>query len=178
MPRLRERGGRGLTVAVSKKVSYRRSREGDEEAVSRLIEGLFQEFIAPQYTAEGIEEFAKHMAPQAILKRYREGTSFAFLALEEQEVLGFIEVRDYNHIMLFFVREDHHRRGIARRLFALALDECLANNPELRSLTVNSSPYAVPIYERLGFTQTHPEQLKNGIRHTPMSYEVRGAKGP
>jgi hypothetical protein len=38
-------------------ISYRRSREGDEEAVSVLIEDVFLEFVAPHYTTEGIEEF-------------------------------------------------------------------------------------------------------------------------
>ncbi len=41
--------------------------------------------------------------------------------------------------------------------------------------TVNSSPYAVEIYRRLGFAPTDHEQITNGIRYTPMKYT--GSKG-
>ncbi|WP_168733762.1 GNAT family N-acetyltransferase [Metabacillus sediminilitoris] len=37
-------------------------------------------------------------------------------------------------------------------------------------LTVNSSPYALGIYHRLGFVESDKEQTINGIRFTPMSY--------
>lgn len=35
-------------------------------------------------------------------------------------------------------------------------------------MTVNSSPYAVPVYEKLGFHATGSEQTVNGLRFTPM----------
>ena len=35
-------------------------------------------------------------------------------------------------------------------------------------MTVNSSPYAVPIYHKLGFKDTGSEQVVNGLRFTPM----------
>ena len=37
-------------------------------------------------------------------------------------------------------------------------------------LTVHSSPYAVPVYQRLGFTADGPERQEDGIRYTPMTY--------
>ncbi|WP_460645598.1 GNAT family N-acetyltransferase [Lacrimispora brassicae] len=37
-------------------------------------------------------------------------------------------------------------------------------------MTVNSSPYAVEIYHKLGFVDTDTEQLVNGIRFIPMEY--------
>jgi GNAT superfamily N-acetyltransferase len=155
-------------------VFFRRSKGGDETAVHELIDGVFEEFIASTYTAEGVEEFRKFIVPEAILQRFQTGFSFAFLALCGEEIMGYIEVRDNSHIMLFFVRKEYHRRGISRRLFSLALDKCLEIDPELASITVNSSPYAVPIYERLGFVQAQSERIKNGIRHTPMIYNIAG----
>ena len=35
-------------------------------------------------------------------------------------------------------------------------------------MTVNSSPYAVPVYHKLGFKDTGSEQMVNGLRFTPM----------
>lgn len=41
---------------------------------------------------------------------------------------------------------------------------------EKQVFTVNSSPYAVKIYEHLGFRATDSEQTVNGLRFTPMVY--------
>ncbi|MBU9737013.1 GNAT family N-acetyltransferase [Diplocloster agilis] len=38
---------------------------------------------------------------------------------------------------------------------------------------LNSSPYAVPIYKKLGFRNTDTEQLMNGIRYTPMKINIK-----
>ena len=39
------------------------------------------------------------------------------------------------------------------------------------AITVNSSPYAVPVYHKLGFVDTDVEQISDGMRYTPMKYE-------
>ena len=38
-------------------------------------------------------------------------------------------------------------------------------------MTVNSSPYAVGIYRKLGFKAVDDEQSVNGLRFTPMTLE-------
>ena len=68
-----------------------------------------------------------------------------------------------SHIALFFVKGAYHRQGIGRRLFETALAACGAGK-----MTVNSSPYAVPVYHRLGFRDTDAEQVTDGLRFTPM----------
>ena len=44
----------------------------------------------------------------------------------------------------------------------------LAQNPKIRAVTVNASPYAVGFYEKSGFVPLDKEQKANGIRFTPM----------
>ena len=39
------------------------------------------------------------------------------------------------------------------------------------AITVNSSPYAVPVYHKLGFVDTDVGQISDGMRYTPMKYE-------
>lgn len=79
---------------------------------------------------------------------------------------GVIAAKSLNHISLLFVRKQYHRKGIARKLFEQAKAVCAANGA--KSITVNSSPYAVEAYRRLGFAATGEEQTINGIRFTPM----------
>jgi len=64
-----------------------------------------------------------------------------------------------------------HRRGIARKLFETVINyKSIAG--EHTAVTVNSSPYAVEIYRRLGFEPTDTEQTVNGIRFIPMKCAI------
>ena len=45
------------------------------------------------------------------------------------------------------------------------------NNSNHPVYTVNSSPYAVPVYHKLGFIDMDSEQLADGMRFTPMKFE-------
>ena len=90
-----------------------------------------------------------------------------FGAHENGELKGVIATRnDRKHICCFFVKEQFQGLGIGRKLW-----EYVKNSSPHNIITVNSSPYAVPIYHKLGFIDTDMEQLKNGIRYTPMQYE-------
>jgi len=157
---------------MRERIAFREMASGDERAVSALIEDVFDEFIAPDYGPGGVEEFKKHIVPEDLLQRHLNGDSFIIVAEEHGGLVGVIDVRDGNHIRLFFVRKDHHDEGIGRNLFSLAMERCVSDNPALEEITVNSSPYAIPIYESLGFFITQPELVRNGIRHTPMAYRI------
>ena len=74
-------------------------------------------------------------------------------------------MRAPQHIGGFFVEAAYHRRGIGRRLF-----EAMRQDYETQVFTVNSSPYAVEVYRRLGFAATDTEQLTDGLRYTPMRF--------
>ena len=79
---------------------------------------------------------------------------------------------DKAHISMLFVDRAFQGHGIARALINRALAICRREKPELASVTVNSSPYAVPIYERVGFHVTAPEQVVHGIRFTAMVLDI------
>lgn len=50
----------------------------------------------------------------------------------------------------------------------MAVKDIFESNPAIKGLTVNSSPYAVEIYKRLGFVSTDVMQEKDGIIFIPM----------
>lgn len=80
---------------------------------------------------------------------------------------GVIAVRKREtHIALFFVCERYQKQGIGKRLFMMT-----AENNQCERMTVNSSPYAVTMYHKLGFCDTDTEQTVNGIRFTPMKWQ-------
>ena len=56
------------------------------------------------------------------------------------------------------MKADHHCKGIGRALF-----ETMRRDYDEQEFTVNSSPYAVKIYEHMGFQETDTEQVVNGL---------------
>lgn len=60
-----------------------------------------------------------------------------------------------------------HRRGVARALWEHARAESGGS-----AFTVNSSLFAVPIYERLGFIARSAPQSADGLVFVPMTYEA------
>lgn len=149
---------------------------GEESAVCGLIREVFDEFEAPEYSEQGIQEFFSYANPKAMRRRLQ-ADHFVLVGEAGPDLAGVIEVRRDEHIALLFVRKRYHGRGIARRLFERARSICLERNPWLETMTVNSSPYAVEIYRRLGFTALSEELESNGIRYVPMLCRLRKPRG-
>lgn len=66
----------------------------------------------------------------------------------------------------------YHKQGISRILFDVVMKICKEESSSLKTVTVNSSPYAVGFYHKLGFTDISSEQIVDGIRFTPMRLEM------
>jgi GNAT superfamily N-acetyltransferase len=144
--------------------------DGEEAAVFQLVQRVFDRFEAPDYAPLGQQEFYKYANLQAYHERTQNHRIWVCLA--GGRLAGMIEIRHFSHISLLFVEAEYHRKGLGRKLWQTALTACLEQNPDLKVVTVNSSPYALPVYERLGFRPTAPEQLVNGIRFIPMSLNL------
>ena len=124
---------------------------------------VFQEYEAPDYTKEGIDEFYRSIHDEKYLSMLS-----MFGAFINEQLIGVIATRsEGTHIALFFVDGKYHRKGIGRKLFYRILE-----NSSFSKLTVNSSPFAIPFYHKLGFCDTDKEQIVNGLRFTPMVYEL------
>ncbi|MEE8591615.1 MAG: GNAT family N-acetyltransferase [Spirochaetia bacterium] len=146
---------------------FRIMNEDDAESVSALIHLAFQQFIADTYTARGIKHFRKNTSKQAMLRRKLKN-QLIVVAEADDKISGMIAVRKGNHITLLFVAPEFHRTGIGTLLFQDALNHMKATMPDLRTVTVNSSQYALPFYTRLGFTVKRSAYLHKGMKITPM----------
>jgi hypothetical protein len=140
--------------------------------IFRLIKDSFNCHVAPGYTEEGIDHFFLYCREQKFLERRINHKLFVAKSLTNREILGVIEIRDLQHISLFFTRNDVVGTGIGHDLHNYALSFCLNNHPDLKEITVNSSPYAVDIYSALGFKAVEGEKLLNGILFTPMVLDI------
>jgi len=137
----------------------------DISSVTELIKEVFDEFMSGDYTKEGIKNFYEFISPPSLRERLSSGNRF-FIAENGDIIAGVIEVRDNSHIALFYVKRTFHGMGIGRSLFEHALKEI----PPGTAVTVNSSPFAIPVYEKLGFTRHLPARMKDGMAFIPMRY--------
>ena len=157
---------------VFKPPTIRQLSEEDVFSASELVWRVFLEFEAPEYSDEGIAEFQSFVEPSFILHRMESGRFCLWGAFEREKVVGVIAINSPLHISLLFVDKQYHRRGIARSLLDTVLNrETLVAGHD--RITVNSSPYAVNIYQCLGFAPTDTEQTVNGLRFTPMERVLR-----
>jgi RimJ/RimL family protein N-acetyltransferase len=140
-----------------------------------LVWRVFSEFEAPDYSDEGIKEFKAFIEPTIITGKIESGEIRLLGAFDGVGIVGAIAIKPPLHIALLFVDKRYHRRGIARKLFETVLGDQLLVAGHDR-VTVNSSPYAVEAYRRLGFVPTSEEQTVNGLRFTPMEKMREGRR--
>lgn len=127
-----------------------------------LVFAVFMQYEAPDYSKEGVETFQGSVVNN---QDYLNDICM-YGAYEDCNMVGIIATRNSgNHIALFFVDGKYQKKGIGRNLFNLVVENSTKN-----IITVNSSPYAVEVYHRLGFTDSSTEQVKDGMRYTPMTY--------
>jgi GNAT superfamily N-acetyltransferase len=153
-------------------LSIRHFHPGEETQVCELVTRVFDELVAPGLVPEGVEEFLSYVQPDSLRERSQTGYMTLVAALGD-EMVGVIQIKSHHHVSLYFVDQAHLGKGIGKELWWRALAICRRERPDLAEITVNSSLYAVPIYEKLGFRQTRPEQVVNGIRFVPMVVGVR-----
>ena len=123
-----------------------------------LVKRVFLQYEAPDYSQQGVDTFLSFLQDRERLAELH------FLgAYIDGQMVGVLAMRGASHVSLFFVESAMQGKGVGRALFAAARESCPCD-----LMTVNSSPYAVEIYKRLGFSPLSEEQKKDGIRFTPM----------
>jgi ribosomal protein S18 acetylase RimI-like enzyme len=164
------------TMVIDETLSYHYMSAEDISQVSELVARVFKEFVALEYSSEGVQEFHRYVQPSAYWAR-SQTDHFSLITVVQDKVVGVIEMRGHNHVSLLFVAPEYQRRGIAKELLRRALEICRAHDPRLSELSVNSSSYAVSIYEKLGFRRAGERQVRNGIGFIPMVLKLSSQYG-
>lgn len=116
------------------------------------------------YSEQGIETFCNFVDNKEITKSFK-----VYGAFEDNVLKGLIATDSQKkHICLFFVDKISQGKGIGKKLMSIVIDD----NKNL-FITVNSSRYAVPIYEKLGFVKMEEEKEQDGLKFTPMKLVLK-----
>ena len=164
-------------------LTIRPYRESEAESVGRLIADTYSRFNLSFATPE---ELGKLLGPfrhaWSLEPAHREAVALViraplvFVAEEHGEIVGVLRGRK-ERLASLFVRGDHHRRGIGRRLVAKFEQESVRQ--EVGVIRVAATLYAIPFYAALGYRKT--TGLRNGwsfegtgLQYQPMKKVLEG----
>ena len=125
---------------------------------------VFIESEDESYSEQGIETFCNFVNNKKITKSFK-----VYGAFEDNVLKGIIATDSpKKHICLFFVDKVSQGKGIGKELMSV-----IVNNNGNSYITVNSSRYAVSIYEKIGFIKTEEEKEQDGLKFTPMKLVLK-----
>jgi predicted GNAT family N-acyltransferase len=145
---------------------------GQEKLIFKLINRVYNEYVSIDYREEGNKFFYDWIQPAKIAERQIRQTNI-WVAFNDSEMVGMIEIRENKYISLLFVDKNHQGRGIAKKLINKSLKEVIKRDSDIDKFYVHASPYSIPIYKKMGFVETDSMQEENGIKYLPMELTIK-----
>jgi GNAT superfamily N-acetyltransferase len=131
-----------------------------------LISRIFQKYVAPTYSKEGVNTFLNMLSIEFLKLSTPE--QFTIIAEKNNTIIGILSIINKNHIALLFVETEFQKNGIGKALIHDCINRCMENNADIKSLTVSSSPNSLSFYKNISFKVIEEEKNENGMRFTPM----------
>ncbi|MCR5236624.1 MAG: GNAT family N-acetyltransferase [Lachnospiraceae bacterium] len=135
---------------------------------------VFCEFESGLIGKEGMESFSRFINDETLYTVFLNGGFPVVAAFDDQTMIGVAAVRNGPHLSLLFVEGCYQQMGVGTALIDYFREWLLATKSWLggSSLTVNASNIGVGFYHKLGFKDTGPRTMKDGIDYTPMTLEL------
>ena len=137
-------------------------RQLTKDEYPKAIELSWQVFTIPgkeDFNNEGLEFFKSFIYNKKCINEIIFYGSF-----DNEALTGILGIKSNGkHISLFFIKPEYHRHGLGKKLFHYAS----TLHPSIET-TVNSSTYAIPFYQSLGFAVVGEKQNYHGLCSTPM----------
>ena len=140
----------------------------DAPAISSLVQCSFRAHVAPDWDPEAQDSFYSETTPEKIAAVINSAT-FAAVYEEERNVVGVVVLTRPNLVQLCFVATTHLRRGVGKSLWKAARSHLDANLPEVKTVELNASPYAVAAYTAMGFFPISKQYRRRGWVATRMA---------
>lgn len=138
----------------------------DLEEISNLAKKIYLKYNSSLDTDEGINNILTFINYDNILMRTYIDGSLILKAIKNNTIIGFIEIRNYNHISLLFIDDKYFRLGLGKKLFEKVKDITKSDK-----YSVNSSDYAIEFYKKLGFVAIYDNiKVENGVHFHPMIF--------
>ena len=135
---------------------------------SAVIQESFLGLAAADWQSEAQSFFLANTAPGSLQKKLSTMT-FAAGGFLEGGMAGVILMPSPNLLGLLFVRPRWLRLGIGRALWESARADIETRFPEVNTVELNATLYAVPFYKSVGFAPISSEFERDGQRAVRMA---------
>ena len=154
-------------------LQLRHANAEDASAISALVQAGFVEHIAAEWEPSARQSFLEDTSAEKLAPKLAEA-AICLVAAQGDQVLGVIFLPRPTLVQLLFVSPEHLRTGIARSLWEAVRARLAEKHPEITTVELNSSPYAVGAYKALGFFPISEPFKRKGAIATRMACWLPG----
>jgi GNAT superfamily N-acetyltransferase len=140
----------------------------DAAEASLVVQESFLALAAADWQPDARRSFLELTAPELLQNRLSAMT-FAACAFSEHGIAGVILMPSPSLLGLLFVRPRCLRLGIGRALWESARAHIEATFPEVHTVELNATPYAMPFYKSVGFAPISSVFERDGQRAIRMA---------
>lgn len=144
----------------------RRVNPADFQKVNSVCMSAFMNSVAPTLQKEGIDTFS-YVASVDSLKSRIGPHSDMFVYEKNDDICGFIELKEGRHVAMLFVAPNDQKHGIGQSLITQAL--CSARTD---TITVSASIPSISAYLRFGFQYAGEVSESKGLTYQPMDMKL------
>ena len=127
--------------------------------------------LSSAYLLSSTEELPVWLSKSLELKefeyRLKNNEYINTVCLVNEKIIGYISIKNKNHIFHLFVASKHQTKGIAKALW-----EKTYKTTNESKYTVRSSLSAVPVYESFGFKKISSIVQKDNVKYQEMEVYV------
>ena len=163
-----ERFERASGALESMKYEIRSLTNADAGEASAVVQESFLGLAAADWQSDARRGFLEATARESLEQKLTTMT-FAAGAFSDVGIAGVILMPNPNLLGLLFVRPRWLRLGIGRALWESARAHIETRFPEVHTVELNATPYAVPFYRSVGFVPISSEFERDGQRAVRMA---------
>ncbi len=145
-------------------MSIREATTDDAPEIRQLVLSLSHFYLKEKDAALPIW-FSKSLSLDEFKSRIGSDDFLSFVFEKNNEITGYISLKNESHIFHLFVTEAFQKQGIARNLWEHA--KFLTTKEKY---TVRSSEFAIPVYQHFGFKEVGIRTVKDGLTFQVMEY--------
>lgn len=147
---------------MDSKIELRTAQTAEAPAIGALMSRVLRASLQADQSVR--EEMEHNVRRNLELWLAAPQDSVQIVALEGEQIVGVVLVKEYWNLCSLFVETRSQGRGLGRMLVAAAAAACRGRSPK-QALYLNAAPTAIAFYERLGFVDRATAQaLPEGFR--------------
>ena len=151
----------------------RQANVDDALAISELVQAGFTAHIAADWELSAQHEFIAETQAGKLASKLSEA-ALCLVCENGTQVVGVIFLPRPTLVQLFFVAPSQLRQGIGRMLWEAVRTHLEESHPEVKTVELNSSPYALAAYKALGFFPISKPFRRKGAVATRMACWLPG----